>query len=99
VSDARRQRRVDLVILEEEEEQEPDEEAIRDQFNACKNGDLQRVKSLVNELNVNSRDRNGRRSTCLHFAAGFGRVDICEHLLAECHADPSIKDEGYIDLS
>lgn len=45
-------------------------------FDACKHGDLQKVKRLVsNQVNpginlVNSRDKEGRKSTCLHFAAG-----------------------------
>lgn len=43
-------------------------------FDACKNGDLQKVKRfLVNSQQrdfVNSRDKEGRKSTCLHFAAG-----------------------------
>lgn len=41
-------------------------------FDACKHGDLQKVKRLVNSQRdfVNSRDKEGRKSTCLHFAAG-----------------------------
>ena len=39
-------------------------------FEACKNGDLERVASLLLPDNVNSRDVAGRRSTPLHFAAG-----------------------------
>ncbi len=39
-------------------------------FEACKNGDLERVASLLTPDNVNSRDVAGRRSTPLHFAAG-----------------------------
>lgn len=39
-------------------------------FEACKNGDLERVASLLTHDNVNSRDEAGRRSTPLHFAAG-----------------------------
>lgn len=39
-------------------------------FEACKNGDLKRVKELVNASNVNLQDTTGRRSTPLHFAAG-----------------------------
>ena len=39
-------------------------------FEACKNGDLERVASLLTSDNVNSRDEAGRRSTPLHFAAG-----------------------------
>ena len=39
-------------------------------FEACKNGDLEKVASLLSPDNVNSRDEAGRRSTPLHFAAG-----------------------------
>lgn len=62
-------------------------------FNACRNGDLIKVEKLVNTSNVNIRDTNGRKSTPLHFAAGFGRKDIVEYLLltgGNVHA----KDEG-----
>ena len=47
-------------------------------FDACKNGRLDLVKKLVNSTNVNIKDKHGRKSTCLHFAAGFGRKDVCE---------------------
>jgi len=39
-------------------------------FEACKNGDLERVANLLSPDNVNSRDVAGRRSTPLHFGAG-----------------------------
>lgn len=42
----------------------------RELFEACRGGDLAKVKTLVNSLNVNSRDTAGRKSTPLHFAAG-----------------------------
>lgn len=42
----------------------------RDLFEACRNGDLNKVKKLVNPQNVNSKDTAGRKSTPLHFAAG-----------------------------
>lgn len=66
-------------------------------FEACKNGNLEAVKRLINCTNVNIKDKHGRKSTCLHFAAGFGRKDVCEYLLSECGADPSIKDEGGLE--
>uniref|UniRef100_A0A2R5LDL0 Poly [ADP-ribose] polymerase n=2 Tax=Ornithodoros turicata TaxID=34597 RepID=A0A2R5LDL0_9ACAR len=65
----------------------------RELFEGCRNGDVTRVKKLVTPLNVNSRDTAGRKSTPLHFAAGFGRHDVVEHLLqngANVHA----KDDG-----
>lgn len=42
----------------------------RELFEACRNGDLSKVKKLVNSHNVNSKDTAGRKSTPLHFAAG-----------------------------
>ncbi|KAJ8366171.1 hypothetical protein SKAU_G00150020 [Synaphobranchus kaupii] len=44
-------------------------EPTRELFEACRNGDLERVKKLINPDNVNSRDTAGRKSTPLHFAA------------------------------
>ena len=73
-------------------------DARSNQFEACKIGDLESVKSLVNSSNVNLKDTFGRKSTCLHFAAGFGRKDVCEYLLAECKADPCVKDEGSVPI-
>jgi hypothetical protein len=32
-------------------------------FNACRNGDIIKVKKLINSTNVNIRDTNGRKST------------------------------------
>ncbi|XP_016145488.1 tankyrase-2-like [Sinocyclocheilus grahami] len=65
----------------------------RELFEACRSGDLERVKKLVCPVNVNSRDTAGRKSTPLHFAAGFGRRDVVDYLLqhgANVHA----RDDG-----
>lgn len=43
---------------------------LRELFEACKTGDLAKVKALVNPKTVNARDTAGRKSTPLHFAAG-----------------------------
>jgi len=43
---------------------------LRDLFEACKSGHLERVRDLVTSANVNARDTAGRRSSPLHFAAG-----------------------------
>jgi tankyrase len=63
-------------------------------FEACKVGNFKRVQQLVTKDNVNDRDPNSRKSTCLHYSAGYGRKDICKYLLIDCQADPSVKDEG-----
>lgn len=42
----------------------------RELFEACRNGDVSRVKRLVDTGNVNAKDMAGRKSTPLHFAAG-----------------------------
>ena len=39
-------------------------------FDACRNGDIDRVKLLLTPDNVNARDVPGRKSSPLHFAAG-----------------------------
>ncbi|MBN3278644.1 TNKS2 protein, partial [Polyodon spathula] len=68
-------------------------EPTRELFEACRNGDVERVKKLINPENVNSRDTAGRKSTPLHFAAGFGRKDVVDYLLqngANVHA----RDDG-----
>ncbi|KAF4106883.1 poly [ADP-ribose] polymerase tankyrase-2 isoform X2 [Onychostoma macrolepis] len=65
----------------------------RELFEACRSGDLERVKKLVCPVNVNSRDTAGRKSTPLHFAAGFGRREVVDYLLqhgANVHA----RDDG-----
>lgn len=43
---------------------------LRELFEACKTGDLIKVKKLINHSTVNARDTAGRKSTPLHFAAG-----------------------------
>lgn len=43
---------------------------LRDLFEACKTGDIARVRKLVTPQTVNARDTAGRKSTPLHFAAG-----------------------------
>ena len=39
-------------------------------FEACRSGDLTRVRKLATAQNVNARDTAGRKSSPLHFAAG-----------------------------
>ncbi|XP_061586358.1 poly [ADP-ribose] polymerase tankyrase-1 isoform X3 [Cololabis saira] len=67
--------------------------AFRELFEACRNGDVSRVKRLVDANNVNAKDMAGRKSTPLHFAAGFGRKDVVEHLL-QTGANVHARDDG-----
>jgi len=66
---------------------------LRDLFDACRHGDVSRVRVLVNSQNVNARDTSGRKSSPLHFAAGYGRKEVVDILLmagANVHA----RDDG-----
>ncbi|CAH1784886.1 unnamed protein product [Owenia fusiformis] len=62
---------------------------------AAKAGDMDIVKKLVSShpLAVNCRDLDGRHSTPLHFAGGYNRVAVVEHLLQH-GADVHAKDKG-----
>lgn len=66
---------------------------LRELFEACKCGDVGRVRSMVDSTNVNARDTAGRRSTPLHFAAGYGRREAVEHLLS-VGANVHARDDG-----
>lgn len=53
--------------------------AFRELFEACRNGDVSRVKKLVDSVNVNAKDMAGRKSTPLHFAAGKYKFrNVCD---------------------
>lgn len=57
----------------------------RELFEACRNGDLNKVKKLVSSHNVNAKDTAGRKSTPLHFAAGvFHCLHTSYHLKIHC---------------
>ena len=43
---------------------------LRELFEACRNGEVCKVKKLASPQNVNARDTAGRKSSPLHFAAG-----------------------------
>ncbi|CAI5774727.1 [ADP-ribose] polymerase tankyrase-2 isoform X3 [Podarcis lilfordi] len=73
-------------------------EPARELFEACRNGDVERVKRLVRPENVNSRDTAGRKSSPLHFAAGFGRRDVVEYLLQSGGNVHARDDGGLIPL-
>ncbi|XP_067002471.2 poly [ADP-ribose] polymerase tankyrase [Anabrus simplex] len=66
---------------------------LRELFEACKTGDIVRVKKLITPQTVNARDTAGRKSTPLHFAAGYGRRDVVEFLLAS-GASIQARDDG-----
>lgn len=65
---------------------------LRELFEACKTGDIIKVKKLINSQTVNARDTAGRKSTPLHFASGmklfvvFLLVICCCFVVAGCHA-------------
>ncbi|KAH8384004.1 hypothetical protein KR009_011649 [Drosophila setifemur] len=54
---------------------------LRELFEACKTGEIAKVKKLITPQTVNARDTAGRKSTPLHFAAGYGRREVVEFLL------------------
>ncbi|CAH0698606.1 unnamed protein product [Spodoptera exigua] len=60
----------------------PPSDPLRELFEACKTGDAVRVKKLITPQTVNARDTAGRKSTPLHFAAGYGRREVVEILIA-----------------
>lgn len=62
-------------------------------LDAAKKGEIERVKKLLTEDNVNCRDEYGRNSTPLHLAAGYNHLDVVEYLL-ENKADVNAKDKG-----
>lgn len=60
---------------------------------AAKEGSLEVLQQLVTPESVNCQDMEGRKSTPLHFAAGYNRKEIVEFLL-EQKADVGKKDKG-----
>ncbi|EFX87441.1 hypothetical protein DAPPUDRAFT_221703 [Daphnia pulex] len=51
---------------------------LRELFEACRNGEVSKVKKLVTTQNVNARDTAGRKSSPLHFAAGKIPLDVAD---------------------
>ncbi|XP_059056370.1 poly [ADP-ribose] polymerase tankyrase [Achroia grisella] len=66
---------------------------LRELFEACKTGDAARVKKLISPQTVNARDTAGRKSTPLHFAAGYGRREVVE-ILISAGAALQARDDG-----
>lgn len=62
-------------------------------FEACRKGDLYVVSQHLSSDTVNQADVNGRHSTPLHFAAGFGRAN-CVQVLISAGASVSCADDG-----
>ena len=62
-------------------------------LDASKIGDFATIQALCSPQTVNCRDIAGRLSTPLHFASGYNRIDIVEHLLRS-GADVHAKDKG-----
>ena len=60
---------------------------------ACKKGDLARIKRLLTPSNVNCTDTSGRHSSPLHCAAGYNHIEVAKYLL-ENGADVKIRDKG-----
>ena len=47
-------------------------------FDACRNGNLALIKKLINTTNANLKDKSGRKSSPLHFAAGLSiLLNLC----------------------
>ncbi|XP_060809159.1 poly [ADP-ribose] polymerase tankyrase [Amyelois transitella] len=67
---------------------------LRELFEACKTGDAARVKKLITPQTVNARDTAGRKSTPLHFAAGYGRREVVEILISSGAALQARDDGG-----
>ena len=68
-------------------------------FEACRRGEMTKIQKLVEQqVDINARDMNGRKSTALHFAAGFGRRDAVECLLSNGARVNTQDDGGLIPL-
>ena len=68
-------------------------------FEACRRGEMTKIQKLVGQqVDINAKDLNGRKSTALHFAAGFGRRDAVECLLSNGARVNTQDDGGLIPL-
>jgi hypothetical protein len=46
------------------------DEILKELFEACRNGDLTKVKKFITSENINAQDILGRKSTPFHFSSG-----------------------------
>ncbi|CAG2160731.1 unnamed protein product [Oppiella nova] len=63
---------------------------------SARNGNEEKLMSLLTPLNVNCQASDGRKSSLLHLASGYNRVNVVKLLLtrgANCHA----QDKGGLD--
>ena len=63
---------------------------------ACRNGDLEKVKDLVEQQHVDPNERveddERYRKAPLHWAAHFGRLEVIKYLVEKCKCDPMVRD-------
>lgn len=78
----------DLTPLDLLNQSHPDYQYLEDMLRGdtavlelAKNGETQRLKSILSEKNVNCVDYNGRLSSALHLAAGYNQLDTADLLL------------------
>ena len=61
---------------------------------AAKCGNEEKVLQLYTPLNINSHANDGRRSTSLHLASGYNRLNVVKILLSK-NTDVHSRDKGY----
>jgi hypothetical protein len=71
-------------------------ETLKELFEACRNGDLTKVKKLITPENINSQDILGRKSTPLHFSSGKNRYFLQNKIH---YFNSRIWSEGYCRIS
>ena len=64
---------------------------------ACREGDLEKVKNLVEQCDVNPKDPQWKDAgkTPLHWASHYGRLEVVKYLVENCKCDPMCKDAEY----
>lgn len=64
-------------------------------LDASKCGNEEKLLQLCTPLNINAHANDGRRSTCLHLASGYNRINIVKILLSR-GADVHSRDKGSV---